>query len=104
MLLALLAVGVLCVIVWGYRMWWQRRPTRVGRGALVGAPPVPRGAWQQLPPWTIVVGVPLVIALGWVIPLFGIPLAGFLLVDILVGAWRSRRGRAGDPGLTAAGG
>ena len=30
-LLAALAIGLLCVIVWGYRMWWQRRPTRTGR-------------------------------------------------------------------------
>ncbi|MCM4076110.1 PepSY-associated TM helix domain-containing protein [Paractinoplanes hotanensis] len=91
-LLALLAIGLLTVIVWGYRMWWQRRPTRTGRRALVGAPPVERGAWQKLPPWAIAVGVPAVIALGWVVPMFGIPLAAFLLADMAVGAWRSRPG------------
>ncbi|WP_250005211.1 PepSY domain-containing protein [Actinoplanes sp. M2I2] len=89
--LALLAIGLLCVIVWGYRMWWQRRPTRTTGRALVGAPPVRRGAWQQLPPWAIVLGVPIVIAVGWVVPLLGIPLAAFLLVDIALGALRSRR-------------
>ena len=90
-LLALLAIGLICVIVWGYRMWWQRRPTRDGRQALAGAPPAERGAWQQLPPWAIVVGVPFVLALGWVIPMFGIPLAAFLLADIVLGAVRGRR-------------
>ncbi|WP_250034644.1 PepSY-associated TM helix domain-containing protein [Paractinoplanes maris] len=96
-LLALLAVGLLCVIVWGYRMWWQRRPTRSGRRALAGVPPVQRGAWQQLPPWAIVVGVPVVIALGWVIPLLGIPLAAFLVADIALGALRSRRRNTAIP-------
>ncbi|WP_238424216.1 PepSY-associated TM helix domain-containing protein [Micromonospora parastrephiae] len=32
-LLAALALGLLCVILWGYRMWWLRRPTRAGRRA-----------------------------------------------------------------------
>jgi len=26
--LALLAIGLIFIILWGYRMWWQRRPTR----------------------------------------------------------------------------
>ncbi|SNY54653.1 PepSY-associated TM helix domain-containing protein [Paractinoplanes atraurantiacus] len=90
-LLAALAIGLICVIVWGYRMWWQRRPTRVDRRAPVAAPLGTRGAWQQIPSWGIVVGVPVVIALGWVVPLFGIPLAAFLLFDLAVGAVRSRR-------------
>ncbi|MBM2614250.1 PepSY domain-containing protein [Actinoplanes sp. LDG1-06] len=89
-LLALLAIGLLCVIVWGYRMWWQRRPTRAGRRAVVGAPPA-RGSWLRMPTWGIVVGVPVVFGLAWVVPMFGIPLAGFLLIDILVGAYRGRR-------------
>ncbi|MFI5492387.1 PepSY-associated TM helix domain-containing protein [Actinoplanes sp. NPDC051859] len=89
-LLAALAIGLICVIVWGYRMWWQRRPTRADRRALVGAPPA-RGAWQGLPAWGIAVGVPVVFAVGWALPLFGIPLAAFLLFDAVIGAIRSRR-------------
>jgi len=89
-LLAALAVGLICVIVWGYRMWWQRRPTRAVRQARVGAPPA-RGGWQQLPPWAIVVGVPAVFALGWALPLFGIPLAAFLVIDAVTGALRRPR-------------
>jgi uncharacterized iron-regulated membrane protein len=92
-LLAALALGLICVIIWGYRMWWQRRPTRADRKAPVGTPPVGRGTWQRLPTWAIVVGAPLVFAVGWIIPLFGIPLAAFLLVDIAIGAARARRGR-----------
>jgi uncharacterized iron-regulated membrane protein len=71
-------------------MWWQRRPTRTGRRAAFGAAPA-RGAWQQLPAWMIVVGVPVVFAIGWAVPLFGVPLIGFLLVDLVVGAVRARR-------------
>jgi uncharacterized iron-regulated membrane protein len=92
-LLATLAVGLLCVIMWGYRMWWQRRPTRTDRPALVGIPPA-RGAWQRLPGWAIAVGVPLVLALGWALPLLGVPLLGFLLIDLIVGAVHRRRGKA----------
>ncbi|MEU8663430.1 PepSY-associated TM helix domain-containing protein, partial [Actinoplanes philippinensis] len=89
LVLAALAIGLITVIVWGYRMWWQRRPTRADRRAPVGAPPA-RSAWQQLPSWGIVVGVPVVFALGWALPLFGIPLLAFLVVDLAVGAVRGR--------------
>jgi uncharacterized iron-regulated membrane protein len=99
LLLAALAVGLICVIGWGYRMWSQRRPTRSGRSALVGAPPVGRGAWQQLPAWGVVAGVPVVLAIGWYVPLFGIPLVAFLLTDIVVGEIRGRRSRRSAPGM-----
>jgi uncharacterized iron-regulated membrane protein len=89
-LLAALAIGLLCVIFWGYRMWWQRRPTRADRRAPVGAPPVARGAWQRLPAWAIVAGVPLTLAIGWAMPMLGVSLAAFLLVDLIVGAARRR--------------
>ncbi|MEK8104717.1 PepSY-associated TM helix domain-containing protein [Micromonospora sp. M12] len=50
-LLAALALGLLCVIVWGYRMWWQRRPTRTDRRAPVGTVPERgRGGWRPLGP------------------------------------------------------
>jgi uncharacterized iron-regulated membrane protein len=89
-LLAALALGLLCVIVWGYRMWWQRRPTRTGRRALAGTPPV-RGTWLGLPSWVIVVGVPVVFALGWAMPLLGVPLLAFLIIDAIAGGLRRRR-------------
>ncbi|MDG4865838.1 PepSY domain-containing protein, partial [Streptomyces sp. T-3] len=41
--LAALMLCTIMLIVWGYRMWWQRRPARSG-GLGVGRP-VPRGAW-----------------------------------------------------------
>ncbi|WDZ82954.1 PepSY-associated TM helix domain-containing protein [Micromonospora cathayae] len=90
-MLAALALGLLVVIFWGYRMWWQRRPTRAGRRPVVGAPPVARGAWWGLPSWLIVVGLPAVFLLCWVVPLFGVTLVGFLVVDLAVAALRRRR-------------
>ena len=90
--LAALALGLAAMIVFGYLMWWQRRPTRGARRAVVGRPPA-RGAWQQLPAWVIAVGVPVVFALGWAMPLFGVPLALFLLIDVLVGTYQKRRDR-----------
>jgi uncharacterized iron-regulated membrane protein len=103
-LLAALALGLLVVIFWGYRMWWQRRPTRAHRRALVGAPPVPRGAWWGLPSGVIMIGLPVVFLLGWALPLFGLTLVGFLAVDLAVAAWRRRRPPApgGAPGRAAA--
>jgi uncharacterized iron-regulated membrane protein len=90
LLLAALAVGLLCVIVWGYRMWWQRRPTRVDRPALVGTPPA-RGGWLRLPALAIAIGVPVVFAIGWALPLLGTSLVAFLAFDLIAGAFRRRR-------------
>lgn len=102
-LLAALALGLLCVIVWGYRMWWQRRPTRAGRRAVAGTPPA-RGAWRTIPAWAIVLGVPVVFAVGWAIPLFGIPLAAFLIIDVIAGAVRRRRDQPAPASSAPAGG
>jgi uncharacterized iron-regulated membrane protein len=86
-LLMLLALSLVLLIVWGYRMWWQR-----GRGSAFGRP-VPRGAWQHVPPQILVPLLAGVAVLGYFLPLFGIPLAAFLAVDILLGEIAHRRGR-----------
>ncbi|WP_432026109.1 PepSY-associated TM helix domain-containing protein [Streptomyces sp. 1222.5] len=92
--LALLAVALILLIVWGYRMWWQR-----GRGSAFGRP-VPRGAWAEVPPYILVPALAAVAVLGWFVPLLGIPLAVFLAVDVALGeiAYR-RRGREGVGGV-----
>lgn len=83
------AVGLLTVIARGYRMWWQRRPTRGSRWA-VGRPPV-RGGVRRLPPAAIGLVVVAAISVGWVLPLLGLTLAGFVLVDLVIGAVKARR-------------
>ncbi|MFI5833415.1 PepSY domain-containing protein [Micromonospora sp. NPDC051300] len=98
-LLAALALGLLCVVVWGYRMWWQRRPTRADRRTPLGTPPA-RGAARGLRWWALLVGVPVVVAFGWALPWFGGTLLGFLVVDALVGL-RHRRRRGPTPVASA---
>ncbi|MEV6812657.1 PepSY-associated TM helix domain-containing protein [Micromonospora sp. NPDC051296] len=95
-LLAALAIGMLCVIVWGYRMWWQRRPTRTDRRALVGAPPA-RGGLRGLPLWALLLGVPVTVAIGWALPWFGVTLLGFLVVDVVLGVVARRHGGSAAP-------
>jgi uncharacterized iron-regulated membrane protein len=90
LLLAATALGLLGIIVWGYRMWWQRRPTRAGRRSPVGRPPA-RGTWRGLPRTVLFVGIPVLLFVGWAVPLLGITLLGFLLIDALIGALRRRR-------------
>ncbi|MGC5254956.1 PepSY-associated TM helix domain-containing protein [Gordonia sp. DT218] len=82
--LLLLAIGLLAVIVRGYQMWWQRRPRRAHRFLAVGRPPL-RGAWRGVPVTTIAAVIVIVAAVGWFIPLLGISLAAFILVDGAVG-------------------
>ena len=85
--LMLLALSLILLIVWGYRMWWQR-----GRGSAFGRP-VPRGAWQQVPPQILVPAVAVIVVLGYFVPLLGITLAAFVVVDVLLGEIAHRRGR-----------
>ncbi|MEV6521192.1 PepSY-associated TM helix domain-containing protein [Longispora sp. NPDC051575] len=91
--LALLAVGIATLIVLGYRMWWRRRPTRADRRAPLGAPPA-RGGWRQLPLWVLIPGPLVVVAIGWAIPLLGLSLLAFVVLDLLLAVARRRTARA----------
>ncbi|KAA9374295.1 PepSY domain-containing protein [Microbispora cellulosiformans] len=84
--LAAIAAGVITLIVLGYRMWWRRRPTR-GFGR-----PYPRGGWRGLH-WGVLVPLALLTAvIGYYLPLMGISLAAFLVIDVLLGL-RARSAR-----------
>jgi uncharacterized iron-regulated membrane protein len=91
-LLAAVALGLLCLIVWGYRMWWQRRPTAPGRTARFAAPPAP-GTWRRLPKPLLALAVVAVVALGWALPVLGVSLALFLLLDDAAALIRRTRRR-----------
>ncbi|WP_330281245.1 PepSY-associated TM helix domain-containing protein [Streptomyces sp. NBC_00588] len=86
--LMLLALALILLIVWGYRMWWQR-----GRGSAFGRP-IPRGAWQQVPPLFLVPAVAVVAVVGYFVPLLGITLAAFVVVDVVLGEIAHRRARS----------
>jgi uncharacterized iron-regulated membrane protein len=90
-----LALCLVLLIVWGYRMWWQR-----GREGAFGRP-VPRGAWQHVPPQILVPCMAAVAVLGYFVPLFGIPLAVFIGVDVVLGEIAHRRGRRAYGGRAA---
>ncbi|WP_326766453.1 PepSY domain-containing protein [Streptomyces sp. NBC_01591] len=86
--LALIAVALIGMLFWGYRMWWLRRPTRAS-GTRFGRPPA-RGAWRRVPGRVM---APLVVAaavLAYYLPLFGLPLVCFLLGDLAVAQARRR--------------
>jgi uncharacterized iron-regulated membrane protein len=85
--LAALALALILMIFWGYRMWWQR-----GRASAFGRP-VARCAWQHVPPYVLVTCAAAVAVLGYFVPLLGIPLAAFLAVDVVLGEIAHRRGR-----------
>lgn len=81
-----LALSLILLIVWGYRMWWQRGKDRTfGR-------PIPRGAWQQVPPQLLVPLLAGVTVLGYFVPLLGITLLAFVVVDVVLGEITHRRG------------
>jgi uncharacterized iron-regulated membrane protein len=89
--LAATALGLVVLVVLGYRMWWQRRPTRQqgrGPGPLLG-----RGALRQAPRWLTVVLFALAAGAAYYVPLFGLTLAAFLVVDVLLGLRARRRAR-----------
>ncbi|MFD3873565.1 PepSY-associated TM helix domain-containing protein [Streptomyces sp. NPDC058623] len=92
--LAALAVAVMFLVVWGYRMWWMRRPTKE-RKLSVGRPQ-PRGAWRKLPVTLLLPSAAVTALVGWFVPMLGISLLVFLAGDVLLGLVAARR-RATTP-------
>ena len=93
LLLLGVALALLTVIARGYRMWWQRRPTR-GSDWAVGRPPR-RGGLRDVHAATTVVIVLVAAAVGWFMPLLGISLVGFVAVDVVIAAVQSRLAKNG---------
>jgi uncharacterized iron-regulated membrane protein len=88
LLLFALASGIACMVVWGYLMWWQRRPRNAPQRRMGVLPP--RGALRSAPWWATSTLVLLTAAIGWFLPLLGISLLAFVVVDLLLG-WRAAR-------------
>ncbi|MGW7053438.1 PepSY-associated TM helix domain-containing protein [Streptomyces sp. NPDC054887] len=91
LVLAALAFALVMLIVWGYRMWWLRRPTKDRR--LTAGRPMPRGAWRRAPVTALLPLVALTALAGWFIPLLGISLLAFLAVDVVLGLVAKVRAR-----------
>ncbi|MEV5839922.1 PepSY domain-containing protein [Nocardia sp. NPDC052112] len=84
LLLLVVMIGLIVVLVLGYLMWWQRRPTRRTSRFAIGRAPR-RGALRQTSPWLAVPMVAAALVVGWFVPLVGLSLLAFLVVDVLVG-------------------
>ncbi len=86
LLLVATAVGIICLVLWGYRMWWLRRPTKLGATT-------PSGTQR---PSALSIGVigAVAIALGVFFPVLGVSLLAFLAGDA---AWQQLRARQTAP-------
>ena len=80
LLLVALALGIIAVVVWGYRMWWLRRPTRAR---------APGGTERPTVGATVAVGGAAVVV-GVFLPVLGVSLLVFLLGDA---TWQEHRYR-----------
>ncbi|HEY2202926.1 MAG TPA: PepSY-associated TM helix domain-containing protein [Pseudonocardia sp.] len=76
--LAALALGLLCMVVWGYRMWWLRRPPSGGRGGPVAGAP---GGARRPGFGAVLTVAAAAVAVGVFLPVFGASVLLFLLVD-----------------------
>ncbi|MCP2274667.1 PepSY-associated TM helix domain-containing protein [Nocardia amikacinitolerans] len=83
LLLLVAMIGLIVVIVFGYLMWWRRRPTRGSRFALGRAPR--RGALRGTSPWLALPVLAAALVVGWFVPLVGLSLLAFLAVDVAIG-------------------
>ncbi|MFJ5700540.1 PepSY-associated TM helix domain-containing protein [Arthrobacter sp. NPDC093139] len=89
LLLLALAAGLAAMVIWGYVMWWKRRPTR-GRTWAVGRP-APRGAFIRGPWAGVLAAITVMVILGLFLPLLGWSLLGFILLDAAIAAAKRRR-------------
>lgn len=87
LVLFVVALGLVAMILWGYLMWWRRRP-----GFGVGAAPASGTVWVA-PWWATALGIVAAIGVGVFLPVLGISLAVFLILNVAVTAVRRRRSR-----------
>ena len=89
--LFLVAAGIATMVVLGYLMWWKRRPTREPR-QLAGTPPRP-GALRRAPWWGVAGVIVVAVLIGLLLPMVGYTLAGFVVLDTVLGLIHRRRAR-----------
>ncbi|MDZ5079053.1 PepSY domain-containing protein [Nesterenkonia sp. HG001] len=85
-----LSTGLALMVIWGYVMWWQRRPRHGGRA--MGPAPAP-GALRRAPWWGVLLTVGSAALVAWFLPVLGVSLVAFVIGDVLWQAHLRRRFR-----------
>jgi uncharacterized iron-regulated membrane protein len=90
--LGLLAAAIVAMVVWGYAMWFRRRPS--GK-ALASAPPRASGgstdgSGSKAPGAGTVALAPALVVYGVIAPLFGVTCLVFIVLSELWSRWRQR--------------
>ena len=92
-LLAAVAAALALIVLRGYAMWWKRRPTRGG-----ALPTMPRPGsllrLAQARPFMTAGAAIVVVVLCVAVPLLGISLAAFVLLDVAIALIRRARTEA----------
>lgn len=89
-----ISLGIMAMVIFGYVMWWQRRPRHGDRR--MGRAPA-RGAFRRAPWWGKVLTLGVLVGVGWFLPVFGVSLLAFLVLDVMLGQLHRRRSSS-DPG------
>ncbi len=80
LLLAAFGLALCSVIVWGYKMWWQRRPMAANTQQTLTQ------MWVRLSTGMKVMTVVIALLLGFALPVMGLSLLAFCLIDVV--RWR----------------
>jgi len=83
LLMAAIGIALTTMIILGYRMWWLRRP------AAGAASQTLTQAWAELTWPGRIAAAAVAVALGWCLPVMGVSLLVFLVVDVV--RWRAAR-------------
>lgn len=84
-IVSVFAVGLVALILIGYRMWWVKNPYKSKWSA------VPPPTWRQAGSLPLALVLLVVAALAWVMPVFGASFLVFVLADALINAVRRKR-------------
>lgn len=87
-----LALGLCTMIIWGYRMWWKRRP--LPRSSAAARATRLTTHWLRAPLSARLLILGFTVALGWALPVLGGSLAAFLGLDALMAVRYARQAEA----------
>jgi uncharacterized iron-regulated membrane protein len=77
LILIVFGTSLCFMIVWGYRMWWLKRPAA---GAI---PRTVMQAWARMGASSKIILLILALVFGYSLPLMGVSLVIFVLIDLL---------------------